>query len=78
VFHWGGADRTTRYESALAFCRVLGYDEHLIHPARAADKRFLAPRPRDTSLDSSRLAAALGLTPVGLQEGFTVLKGAWG
>jgi dTDP-4-dehydrorhamnose reductase len=78
VFHWGGADRTTRYEAALAFCRVMGYDERLIHPARAADKRFLAPRPRDTSLDSSRLTVALGLAPIGLEEGFTALKGAWG
>lgn len=78
VFHWGGADRTTRYETALAFCRVMGYDERLVHPARAADKRFLAPRPRDASLDSSRLAAALGLAPVGLQKGFAALKGSWG
>ncbi|SRR5712692_4476440 len=78
VFHWGGADRTTRYETALAFCRVMGYDERLVHPARAADKRFLATRPRDTSLDSSRLAAALGMAPVGLQKGFAALKGAWG
>jgi dTDP-4-dehydrorhamnose reductase len=78
VFHWGGADRATRYEAALAFCRVMSYDEGLIQPARAADKRFLAPRPCDTSLDSSRLAATLGLAPIGLQEGFTALKGAWG
>jgi dTDP-4-dehydrorhamnose reductase len=77
VFHWGGADRTTRYETALAFCRVMGFDERLVHPARAADKQFLAPRPRDTSLNSSRLAAALGLAPVGLQQGFAALKGAW-
>lgn len=77
VFHWGGADRATRYETALAFCRALGYAETLVHPARAADKRFLAPRPRDVSLDSSRLAAALGLAPVGLAEGFAALRGCW-
>jgi dTDP-4-dehydrorhamnose reductase len=78
VFHWGGADRATRYEAALIFCRVMGYDERLIHPARAAVERFLAARPRDTSLDSSRLATVLGLAPVGFQEGFTALKPAWG
>ncbi len=76
IFHWGGADRTTRYEAVLTFCRVMGYDERLIYPARAADKKFLAPRPRDTSLNSSRLAAALGLAPIGLQEGFAALKRA--
>ena len=77
VFHWGAADRTSRYEAALTFCRVMGYDERLIRPARAADERFLAARPRDTSLNSSRLATALGLAPVRLQEGFAALKSTW-
>jgi dTDP-4-dehydrorhamnose reductase len=76
VFHWGGADRVTRYESALALCRVFGYDPNLVRPARAADKSFVAPRPRDTSLDSSRLAGALGLAPPTVAEGFAALKAA--
>jgi dTDP-4-dehydrorhamnose reductase len=77
AFHWGGADRMTRYETAVAFCRALGFDESLVHPARAAEKRFLAPRPRDVSLVSARLSAAIGLAPRGLKEGFAALKGAW-
>lgn len=76
VFHWGGADRATRFDMAVLFARVMGFDETLIHPARAAEKRFLAPRPRDASLDSSRLAAALGLAPVSLKDGFEALKAA--
>jgi dTDP-4-dehydrorhamnose reductase len=76
IFHWGGADRTTRYEAALTYCRVMGYDERLVHPARAADRHFPAARPRDTSLDSSRLASALGVAPVGLLEGFKALNTA--
>jgi dTDP-4-dehydrorhamnose reductase len=74
VFHWGGADRVTRYEAALIYCRVMGYDARLIVRTRAADKSFFAPRPRDTSLDSSRLASALSLHPTGLWEGFSGLK----
>ena len=76
VFHWGGADRATRFESAVALCRAFGFDERLVRPARAADKRVLAPRPRDTSLDSARLSAALGLAPATLAEGFAALKAA--
>lgn len=76
VFHWGGADRATRFDTAVLFARVMGYDETLVHPARASEKRFLAPRPRDTSLDSSRLAAAVGLAPTGLKAGFEALKAA--
>lgn len=77
VFHWGGADRASRYETALAFCRAMGFDEKLVVPGSAADKKFLAPRPRDVSLDSSRLAAILGMAPTGLKEGFAALKGLW-
>ncbi|MDE2142902.1 MAG: SDR family oxidoreductase [Elusimicrobia bacterium] len=76
VYHWGGADRVTRHESALRLCRVFGYDENLVRPTRASDKRPPAPRPRDSSLDSSRLAAALGLAPTPLDEGFAALKAA--
>lgn len=74
IFHWGGADRTTRYEAALTYCRVMGHDERLVRPARAADRQFPAPRPRDTSLDSSRLAAALAIAPMGIREGFAALN----
>lgn len=77
VFHWGGADRATRFDMAVLFARVFGFDETLVHPSRAADQRFLAPRPRDASLDSSRLAAAIGLAPLGLRDGFSALQGSW-
>jgi dTDP-4-dehydrorhamnose reductase len=78
VFHWGGAERATRFETATALCRALGFDEGLVRPARMGDKRTAAPRPRDSSLDSSRLAAALGLAPVKMAEGFAALKAAAG
>jgi dTDP-4-dehydrorhamnose reductase len=74
VFHWSGADRATRFETAAALCRVFGWDEGLVRPSRMNDKRTLAARPRDSSLDSSRLAAALGLAPTTLAEGFAALK----
>ena len=76
VFHWSGPDRATRFETALALCRAFGWDESLVRPSRMNDKRTLARRPRDSSLDSSRLSAALGLAPVTLAEGFAALKAA--
>lgn len=76
VYHWGGAERVTRFESALALCRAFGFDEALVRPTRAADARVPAPRPRDSSLDSGRLSAALGLAPTTLAEGFAALKAA--
>ncbi len=77
VFHWGGAERATRFETAVAFARVMGFDERLVRPGRAVDARFASPRPRDSSLDSSRLAAALGVAPLTYEIGFKALQGAW-
>lgn len=76
VFHWGGAERASRFESAVALCRTFGFDDSLVRPSRMNDRRTLARRPRDSSLDSSRLSAALGLAPVTVSEGFAAMKAA--
>jgi len=78
VFHWGGAERATRYETAVAFARIMGFDENLVRRARAVDSKFASPRPRDSSLVSSRLAAAVGIAPMTYEVGFKALRGAWG
>ena len=44
--------------------------------AMTLDKPVLARRPRDSSLDSSRLSAALGLAPVTMAEGFAAMRAA--
>jgi dTDP-4-dehydrorhamnose reductase len=74
VFHWGGAERLTRHETALALCAAFGFDPALARPTRAADQRTGLVRPRDLSLDSSRLSAALGLAPRRLADGFAALN----
>ena len=76
VYHWGGAERLTRFESALLVCRAFGYDERLVRPGRASEKSFAAPRPRDSSLDSSRLSSALGEAPPSMAAGLAALKAA--
>ncbi len=77
VFHWGGAERATRFAAAVTFARVMGFEERLVRPGRAADVSFASPRPRDCSLDSSLLAAAIGLAPLTYEAGFKALRGAW-
>jgi len=74
VFHWGGSDRTSRYESAVVYCQVMGFDDKLIRPTLASKHGFLAARPTDTSLDSSKLASALTLQPTGIRQGYEALK----
>lgn len=74
VFHWGGADRLTRFDAAVAYARIMDFNENLIHPGRAVDANFAAPRPRDSSMDSSRLAACIGMAPLTHEAGFKALR----
>jgi dTDP-4-dehydrorhamnose reductase len=54
VLHLGGPERLSRHELGLLLAEALGADAALITPARRQDVPAAEPRPRDTSLDSSR------------------------
>jgi dTDP-4-dehydrorhamnose reductase len=58
TFHLGGPERMTRAELARRICAAYGYDSTLLREARRP-----AERPRDVSLDSSRLTNLLGWQP---------------
>ncbi len=55
TFHLGGPERLSRIELGRLVCRIFRFDERLIHEAARPEDR-----PRDTSLDSRRLANLLG------------------
>jgi len=59
VLHIAG-DRLSRYEFATMLADVLGVSRDLVRPKRLEEVRFTAPRPRDSSLDTSK-AGKLGL-----------------
>ena len=63
VFHVAGAERLTRVELGHLLCDLYRFDHALI---RETDRP--RSRPRDTSLDSRRVAALLGWAPRGLSH----------
>jgi dTDP-4-dehydrorhamnose reductase len=63
LWHAGGPERLSRVDMGRAVCRALGFDEGLIRAVKLADFHYPAPRPRDVSLDSSRLWSLLGWRP---------------
>ncbi|HAM35076.1 MAG TPA: hypothetical protein DEB40_01715 [Elusimicrobia bacterium] len=77
IFHWTGATRASRWEFASAFCRIFGFSESLVEAARMEDMRLAAPRPRDTSLDSTGLARLLKIAPWSLEDGLRRARGEW-
>jgi len=60
VIHIAG-ERLSRYEFALILADVLGVSRDLVKPKRLEEAKLIAPRPRDSSLDTSK-ARELGLT----------------
>jgi dTDP-4-dehydrorhamnose reductase len=63
VFHVAGAERLSRVELGRIVCDLFRFDTALIHEADRP-----ATRPRDTSLDSHRVAALLGWAPRSLSD----------
>jgi len=64
TWHVAG-ERLSRYEFAVILAEELGVDPGLVKPASLAEARLRAPRPRDSSLDTSRAReAGIGLPPI--------------
>jgi len=53
-------ERLSRYEFATILAEILGAGKDLVKPKRLAEAKLVAPRPRDSSLDTSK-AKELGL-----------------
>jgi dTDP-4-dehydrorhamnose reductase len=58
LFHVGGPERLSRLEMGRELAKVLGVSADLVRGNRRADAPAGEPRPRDTSLDSTRWRTA--------------------
>ncbi len=74
VVHVAGRDRVNLVLFAQEVCRVFGHDEHLIAPVSSQRWVHLAPRPRDTSFETTRMRQVFGVEPVGIREGLTLMR----
>jgi dTDP-4-dehydrorhamnose reductase len=63
IFHVGGRERLSRLEMGRELAKALGVSLDLVRPSRREAVPAPEPRPRDTSLDSSRWRAAFGQIP---------------
>jgi dTDP-4-dehydrorhamnose reductase len=63
LYHLGSEGTVTKFEFARLVATAFGFDPGLVSQSSVHDARFLAARPRDTSLDSRRIARLLGRLP---------------
>ncbi len=66
-YHIAGNEVLTRYEFALLLCKAFRLDERLLVPIKMAEFGYLARRPLDSSLDSTRFCTATGFSPTAIR-----------
>ena len=74
TFHLAGATRVSRFEFAKEVARTFGLDENLIRPARMDEMKWVAKRPKDSSLDTTKAQRSLKNKPYELKKALKVLK----
>ena len=67
IFHLSGATRISRYDFARQVAQKFNADSSLIVPTLAKDFLWVAPRPRDSSLDTSKAQRILKNKPLTIE-----------
>jgi dTDP-4-dehydrorhamnose reductase len=74
IYHLSGASRVSRYDFACELARAFDLDRRLIIPSQMSDIGWLARRPMDSSLDTSKASRTLKNRPLKLYESLQVLR----
>ena len=76
IFHMAGASRVSRYDFAIALAGAFGLDSSLVEPVTMDEMKWVAKRPRDSSLDVSKATSLLSKKPLLLPAALLKLKHA--
>ncbi|MFH1079081.1 MAG: SDR family oxidoreductase [Pseudomonadota bacterium] len=74
VYHVAGRDHMSLYQFALLTADVFNLDAGLIQPVPDSFFPEIAPRPRDTSFDTTKMETELGVRTIGVEEGLIRMK----
>lgn len=74
IYHVAGRDHISLYQFALLTAAVFGLDASLITPVPDSYFPEIAPRPQDTSFDTTKMETELGVKTVGVRDGLIKMK----
>jgi len=74
TLHLAGASRVSRYEFALCLCKEWGLRSSLLQEASMRSMKWVAKRPRDSSLDVSKAMTSLRIKPLTVSESLKTLR----
>jgi dTDP-4-dehydrorhamnose reductase len=74
TFHLAGATRLSRYEFAQHFAETFNLDPKYIIPAESKQIKWVARRPKDSSLNVKKAEQTLTKKPLGIDEALEKMK----
>lgn len=74
IYHVAGKDHLSLYQFALQVGEVFELDTKLIAPVSDSYFTEIAPRPKDTSFDTSKIENELGVKTIGVKDGLLRMK----
>jgi len=74
IYHAAGRDHLSLYQFASLTAKVFDLDASLITPVPDSYFPEIAPRPQDTSFDTTKMENELGVKAVGVKDGLVRMK----
>jgi dTDP-4-dehydrorhamnose reductase len=74
IFHVSGTTRISRYDFAKLIAQTFNLDSNLINPITSAEFSWVAKRPRDSSLDTSKAQRILKNKPLQINHALERMK----
>ena len=74
VYHLAGATRVSRYKFASMIAETFDLDKDLIRPVTMDKLEWIAPRPKDSSLDVLKAMKTLRKKPIRIEEALKRLR----
>ncbi len=75
LYHASGSERISRYEFAKQIAKVFSLDQNLIKPTKMSQlTAWVAKRPRDSSLNTSKIQKQLKIKALNITEGLNRMR----
>ena len=72
IFHASGSERISRFDFAIKIAEIFNLNKNLIKPITTYQLNWVAPRPKDTSLDTSKISRIK--KPLNIGEGLIRMR----
>jgi len=77
IFHFAGATRLSRYEFAEHIAETFNLDKKYMKPVTSEHVKWIAKRPKDSSLDVDKAKRNLVSKPLEIREALETMKKEW-